>query len=49
MEKFIKERIEENKELFSKEEFKIIVNNINVTNKIYILATLDTYKTIKDA
>lgn len=48
MEKFIKERIKENKELFSKEELKIIDNNVNVVKKIYILSILDTYKIMKD-
>lgn len=48
MEKFIKERINENKELFNKEEYSILENNMNVIKKIYILAILDTYKTLKD-
>lgn len=48
MEKFIKERIDENKGLFSKEEYRILENNMNVIKKIYILAILDTYKTLKD-
>ncbi len=48
MEKFINERIKENKELFSKEEFEVIESNMNVIRKIYILSILDVYKTMKD-
>lgn len=48
MEKFINERIKENKELFSKEEFEVIESNMNAIRKIYILSILDVYKTMKD-
>ena len=48
MEKFIRERVKDNKKLLSKEEFEIIESNMNVIRKIYILSILDVYKTMKD-
>ncbi len=48
MEKFIRERVKDNKKLFSKEEIEIIESNMNVIRKIYILSILDVYKTMKD-
>lgn len=37
----VKERIEENKELFTEEEFGILKNNFNIVTKIYLLGLLD--------
>lgn len=44
MEKWIEERIEENKELFTDEELKTIDNNFAVIKKIYILGMINTKK-----
>lgn len=41
LEEIVKERIKENKKLFSKEELEIINNSIKVVKKIYLLAFLD--------
>lgn len=41
VEEIVKERIEENKELFSLEEHSIIENNINLIKKIYILGFIN--------
>ena len=44
---FIKERIEENKELFTKDEIQCIINNNECINKIYVLGFInsrDCYK-----
>ena len=39
--KFLEKRIEENKELFTKYELTLIVENIKFIKKIYILGLLD--------
>lgn len=41
MEKFIKERIEENIKLFNNEESKILKQNFHLIKKIYILGCLN--------
>ena len=41
MEDILKERIEENKELFSKEELTLLNNNVNIIKKIYLLGAID--------
>lgn len=41
IEKVLKERIEENKKLFSKEELILLNNNVNIVKKIYLLGTID--------
>ncbi len=43
---FLEKRIEENKNLFSYEELKIIKQNPNLIKKIYILGIKDTNNTI---
>ncbi len=42
MEELVKKRIEENKELFTKEELKTIYSNYILIKKIYKIAILDT-------
>lgn len=42
MEKLIVERIEENKKIFTKEELTFIKSNVNIIQKIYLLAMLDS-------
>ena len=37
----VKERIESNKKMFSKEEIGLICDNIEIFSKVYIVATLD--------
>lgn len=47
LEKFIEERIEENKELFTEEELTAINNNNIIVKKIYLLGfknSIDCYK-----
>lgn len=39
---FIKERIEENRELFTKEELEVIEKNEKCINKIYLLGAVNT-------
>lgn len=46
LKKFLKKRIEENKNLFSHEELEIIKQNPNLIKKIYILGIKDTNYTI---
>ena len=41
MEKLVLERIEENKKLFSKEEFEKINNNYCLIEKIYLIGLID--------
>lgn len=41
IEEILKERIEENEELFSGEELKIIKDNVNIIEKIYLIGILD--------
>lgn len=41
MEKIVKERIKENKNLFTEEELQFINNNVNAIKKIYLLGILD--------
>lgn len=41
MEKFINERITENKELFSKEELKILEHNFYLIKKIYMIGCIN--------
>lgn len=41
LENLVKERIDENKELFSKDENKVILSNANLINKIYLIGFLD--------
>lgn len=38
---FVKERVTDNNELFTKEEINIIKNNINIFGKIYLMAVID--------
>ena len=40
----VKERIEENKELFTDEELKIVKDNAKIIIKIYIISLLDGNK-----
>lgn len=42
LEEFIKERVKENKELFSKKELTNIEENIILIKKIYILALINS-------
>jgi hypothetical protein len=42
LEEIVKERIKENKKLFSKEELEMINSSIKVVKKIYLLAFLDS-------
>lgn len=37
----LKERIKENKNLFNKEEMKVINENLNIISKIYLIGILD--------
>lgn len=37
----VKERLEENKGLFSKKEYSIIEENINIVKKIYLLGFIN--------
>lgn len=41
LEKFIEERIKENKDLFTKEEKKIILLNNTLISKLYLIGLLD--------
>lgn len=41
MNEFIKERIKENKNLFSKEELKIIEDSFTLMKKIYLLGFIN--------
>lgn len=41
LESLVKERINENKKLFSKDENKVILSNVNLINKIYLIGFLD--------
>lgn len=41
LESLFKERINENKKLFSKDENKVILSNVNLINKIYLIGFLD--------
>lgn len=41
IEEIVKERIKENKELFSKEEYNILKGNINLAKKMYILGFMN--------
>ena len=47
MQTFIKTVIEENKNNFTKEEYKIIMNNIDLTKKIYLLGFVEARKIYK--
>ncbi len=40
--KFVAERIEENKKLFTKQEIMSIKNNNNLVKKIYLLGLINT-------
>lgn len=42
LEEFIKERIEENKLLFSKKEMKCIKQEFNIIKKIYLLGFINS-------
>lgn len=42
MEEWVKERIEENKELFTRQEIELMKNNIELCKKIYIMAIINT-------
>ena len=41
LEEIVKERIKENKKLFSKEELKTIENNIILTKKVYVIGLVN--------
>ncbi len=41
VEEIVKDRIEENKGLFSKEEYNILEGNINLAKKMYILGFIN--------
>lgn len=41
LEEIVKERIKENKKLFSKEELKTIENNIILTKKVYMIGLVN--------
>lgn len=41
MQTFIQEVIEENRKNFTEEEYKIIMHNIELTKKIYLLGFVD--------
>lgn len=38
----IRERVEDNKKLFNKEEIDIIINNKNLVSKLYLLGFIDS-------
>lgn len=42
---FVRKRINENKHLFEKEELKVIENNENLIEKIYLLGVMDSTNT----
>lgn len=46
VEEYVEQRIEECKEIFSLEEYKIINDNKNFTKKVYILGALDGYTSV---
>jgi len=37
----MKERIEENKNLFTEDELKFIINNINIIKKVYLIGLIN--------
>lgn len=41
VEKLVKERIKENEKLFTGEELKIIKDNANIIEKVYLIGILD--------
>ncbi len=48
MEEWIKERIKENEELFSKEELKITKNNFSLIKKMYLIGLINGREIYKD-
>lgn len=44
LEEFVRERIEENKELFTKEEMNWMKENKSCINKVYLLGVMNTKK-----
>ena len=48
LQNFIKERIEENRKLFTTEELHLINENYNLIKKIYILAAKDSKETFEN-
>ena len=48
LQNFIKERIEENRKLFTTEELHLIKENYNLIKKIYILAAKDSRETFEN-
>lgn len=44
MEEFIKRRLEENKNFFTKGEYKKIIKDFALIKKIYVIAMIDSYK-----
>lgn len=48
LQNFIKERIEENRKLFTTEELHLINENYNLIKKIYILAAKDSRETFEN-
>lgn len=41
LDNFVKEKIEENEELFLKEEIELVKNNVSTVKKIYLLGLID--------
>ena len=41
VEKIVKERIKENEEIFTGEELKVIKDNANIIEKVYLIGILD--------
>lgn len=48
IERFLQERIEENKELFTKKEYSIMMSHMYLIKKIYILGINDGKATYKN-
>ncbi len=48
LQNFIKERIKENRKLFTTEELHLINENYNLIKKIYILAAKDSRETFEN-
>lgn len=41
VENIVLERVEKNKNIFTKEEMNVILNNVNLIEKVYFLGALD--------
>lgn len=44
MEKFILKRLEENKNFFTKNEYKKLMKNFSLIKKVYIISMIDSYQ-----